>query len=62
MNIKIVEVCENDEEDYIIFDVITPIGWLGINGLLSKEKVDTIVISNREWKECQEHYSKQGSF
>ena len=25
-----------DEEDYIIFDGDTPIGWLGINGLLDK--------------------------
>ena len=27
-----------DEEDYIIFDEKTPIGWLGINGLLSEDK------------------------
>lgn len=30
--------CDNDEEDYIIFDETTPIGWVGVNGLLSKEK------------------------
>ena len=28
-----------DEEDYIIFDENTPIGWLGINGLLSEDKI-----------------------
>lgn len=27
-----------DEEDYVIFDDETPVGWLGINGLLSKDK------------------------
>ena len=27
-----------DEEDYIIFDEKTPIGWLGINGLSSEDK------------------------
>lgn len=27
-----------DEEDYIIFDENTPIGWLGINGLSAIEK------------------------
>ncbi len=27
-----------DEEDYIIFDDKTPVGWLGINGLLSGDK------------------------
>ncbi len=27
-----------DEADYIIFDDKTPIGWLGINGLLSDDK------------------------
>ncbi len=27
-----------DEEDYIIFDEVTPIGWLGINGLSAKNK------------------------
>ena len=27
-----------DEEDYIIFDEKTPVGWLGINGLLSEDK------------------------
>ncbi len=30
--------CDPDEEDYIIFDGETPIGWLGINGLLSGDK------------------------
>lgn len=30
--------CDNDEEDYIIFDEKTPIGWLGINGLLSEDR------------------------
>lgn len=29
---------DTDEEDYIIFDESTPIGWLGINGLSSEEK------------------------
>lgn len=27
-----------DEEDYIIFDELVPIGWIGINGLSSKDK------------------------
>ena len=27
-----------DEEDYIIFDEGMPVGWLGINGLLSESK------------------------
>lgn len=27
-----------DEEDYIIFDDIIPIGWVGINGLLAEDK------------------------
>lgn len=31
--------CDSDEEDYIIFDEETPIGWLGINGLLSEDKI-----------------------
>ncbi len=31
--------CDFDEEDYIIFDDETPIGWLGINGLLSEDKI-----------------------
>ena len=30
---------DNDEEDYIISDGETPIGWLGINGLESADKV-----------------------
>lgn len=30
---------DNDEEDYIICDGETPIGWLGINGLESADKV-----------------------
>lgn len=30
--------CDPDEEDYIIFDGKTPVGWLGINGLLSEDK------------------------
>ena len=29
---------DNDEEDYIVFDGDTPIGWLGINGLLNKDR------------------------
>ena len=29
---------DGDEEDYIVFHKSTPIGWLGINGLLSKDK------------------------
>lgn len=29
---------DNDEEDYIISDGETPIGWLGINGLESADK------------------------
>ena len=31
--------CDPDEEDYIIFDEKLPIGWLGMNGLLSEEKI-----------------------
>lgn len=31
--------CDSDEEDYIIFDRETPIGWIGINGLLSEDKI-----------------------
>ena len=31
--------CDPDEENYIIFDENTPVGWLGINGLLSEDKV-----------------------
>ena len=27
-----------DEEDYIIFDDIIPIGWVGINGLSAEDK------------------------
>lgn len=27
-----------DEEDYIIYDGKTPIGWIGINGLISEDK------------------------
>ena len=34
--------CDSDEEDYIIFDEETPIGWLGINGLLSQDKIANI--------------------
>ena len=30
--------CDDDEEDYIIFDEETPIGWLGVNGLSSENK------------------------
>lgn len=30
--------CDPDEVDYIIYDRDTPIGWLGINGLMSEEK------------------------
>ena len=30
---------DDDEEDYIICDGETPIGWLGINGLSSADKV-----------------------
>ena len=30
--------CDPDEEDYIIFDEKAPIGWLGVNGLLSEDK------------------------
>lgn len=29
---------DSDEEDYIIFDESTPIGWLGVNGLSTEEK------------------------
>ncbi len=29
---------DEDEEDHIVFFKNTPIGWLGINGLLSKDK------------------------
>ena len=31
--------CDSDEEDYIIFSGEIPIGWLGINGLLSEDKI-----------------------
>ena len=30
--------CDPDEEDYIILDENTPIGWLGVNGLLSEDR------------------------
>ena len=30
--------CDDDDEDYIIFDEETPIGWLGVNGLSSENK------------------------
>ena len=30
---------DNDEEDYIICDGETPIGWLGVNGLESADRV-----------------------
>lgn len=30
---------DSDEEDYIICDCETPIGWIGINGLTSADKV-----------------------
>lgn len=30
--------CDPDEEDYIIYAEKTPIGWIGINGLLSVDK------------------------
>lgn len=30
---------DDDEEDYIIKDGETPIGWLGINGLSSEDKI-----------------------
>ena len=38
--VEAISVWENDpdEEDYIIFDGDTPIGWLGINGLSSEDK------------------------
>ena len=29
---------DSDEEDYIIFDELVPIGWLGLNGLSSEDK------------------------
>lgn len=29
---------DDDEEDYIIFSGDVPVGWLGINGLLSEDK------------------------
>ena len=29
---------DHDEEDYIVFDENTPIGWLGVNGLLGENK------------------------
>lgn len=31
--------CDSDEEDYIIFYGEIPIGWLGINGLSSEDKI-----------------------
>lgn len=30
---------DDDEEDYIVFDGNTPIGWIGVNGLLGGDKV-----------------------
>ncbi|MBQ9534645.1 MAG: GNAT family N-acetyltransferase [Clostridia bacterium] len=30
-------LCDNDEEDFIIMNGDTPIGWLGINGLLNED-------------------------
>ena len=30
--------CDNDEEDFIIMNGDTPIGWLGINGLLNEDR------------------------
>ena len=30
--------CDDDEEDYLIFDGNTRIGWLGVNGLLGEDK------------------------
>ena len=29
---------DDDEKDYIIFEDVSPIGWLGINGLAAKDK------------------------
>ena len=29
---------DSDEEDYIIFDELVPIGWLELNGLSSEDK------------------------
>ena len=29
---------DDDEEDYIVLDGSTPIGWLGLNGLLGEDK------------------------
>lgn len=31
--------CDDDEEDYIICDGETPIGWIGINGLASAKRI-----------------------
>lgn len=36
---------DSDEEDYIIFDESTPIGWLGVNGLSTKKKAYIKVIA-----------------
>lgn len=36
--------CDPDEEDYIVFVEETPIGWIGINGLLSDDKTAYIKI------------------
>ena len=33
-----INVWADDEEDYIIFDELVPIGWLGLNGLSSEDK------------------------
>ncbi len=30
--------CDSDEEDFIVLHGDTPIGWLGINGLLNEDK------------------------
>ena len=30
---------DDDEEDYIVMDGDTPIGWLGVNGLLGEDKI-----------------------
>lgn len=36
---------DDDEEDYIICDGETPIGWLGINGLSSTDKIAYLKIA-----------------
>ena len=36
---------DDDEEDYIIFAGNTPIGWLGVNGLLGKDRTAYLIMA-----------------